>query len=122
MRNLLLLVLAVTVTVTGLSQDKLSFEVVSMRPCKPDERSDGLRPTPGGQRYVAKCGPLRPLIWTVYWVHPDHVVGGPKWIDTERFYIEGVAPRPSTIAVLEFGAVPEVAIKILPDLIFTSGY
>src|SRR5436190_14784522 len=43
---------------------------------------------------------LRPFIWTSYWLQPDQVVGDPSWIDNDRFYIEGVTPRPSTIAEL----------------------
>jgi uncharacterized protein (TIGR03435 family) len=100
MRKLSLLVLAVNVTIIGFSQNQLSFEVVSVRPCEPDARSDGMRPTPGGERYIANCGPLRPIIWTSYWLQPDQVVGGPNWIDRDRWYIEGVAPRPSSIAEL----------------------
>jgi hypothetical protein len=34
---------------------KPTFEVVSIRPCKPDELGGGMRPTPGGERYVANC-------------------------------------------------------------------
>jgi uncharacterized protein (TIGR03435 family) len=100
MRNLLRLVLAITVAVTAFSQNKLSFEVVSVRPCQPGKGPNGMRPMPGGQRYVAGCGPLRPIIWTSYWLHPDQIVGGPSWIDKDPFYIEGVAPRPSSIAEL----------------------
>jgi uncharacterized protein (TIGR03435 family) len=100
MRKLLLLVLAANVTIIGFSQNQVSFEVVSIRPCKPGEPSDGLRPAPGGQRYVAKCLPLRPIIWTSYRLQPDQVVGGPNWIDNDDFYIEGVASRPSTIGEL----------------------
>jgi uncharacterized protein (TIGR03435 family) len=100
MRKLFLLVLAANLTIIGFSQNQLSFEVVSIRPCKPGEPSDGLRPAPGGQRYVANCLPVRPIIWTSYWLQPDQIVGGPDWIDKDDFYIEGVAPRPSTIAEL----------------------
>lgn len=100
MRGLILFVLAVTITASGVSQNKLSFEVVSVRPCQPGKGPNGMRPMPGGQRYVAGCGPLRPILWTAYWLHRDQVVGGPDWIDKDNLYIEGLAPRPSSIAEL----------------------
>ncbi len=100
MRHLLLLAFVLRLSIVGLSQDKLSFEVVSVRPCKPNDPVGGLRPLLGGQRYVATCVPLKPILWVSYWVHPDQIVGGPDWIDKDAFYIEGLAPQPSSIAEL----------------------
>jgi uncharacterized protein (TIGR03435 family) len=97
---LVLAALPVWLTVIPAAQNKLSFEVVSVRPCRPNDTRGGLQPLPGGQRYVAKCVPLRPLIWTSYWLHPEQILGGPNWIDKDDFYIEGVAPHPSSIAEL----------------------
>ena len=101
MRGLFLLVLAVTITATGVFQNKLSFEVVSVRPCKPGELGGGARPTPGGQRYVANCGLVRSLVWISFLLQPDQVIGGPNWIDDQHFYVEGVAARPSTLSELK---------------------
>jgi uncharacterized protein (TIGR03435 family) len=78
----------------------LSFEVASVKPSPPGETGCALRPSPGGLRYVASCVPLRPLVWTAYWLKPDQVVGGPNWIDADPFDIIGVASRPSGIGDL----------------------
>jgi uncharacterized protein (TIGR03435 family) len=86
--------------ITAAQNQPLKFEVVSVRACKAGEPHGGLQPAPGGQRYIAKCVPLRPIIWTSYWLPPSQVLGGPSWIDTDDFYIEGVAERPSTIPEL----------------------
>jgi uncharacterized protein (TIGR03435 family) len=93
------LFLAVALAAAAQNQP-LKFEVVSIRPCQPDKGPNGMRPMPGGERYVAGCGPLRPTLWTSYWLQPDQVVGGPDWIDKDNFYIEGLAARPSTIGEL----------------------
>jgi uncharacterized protein (TIGR03435 family) len=97
MRTLFLLVLAVTETIVGFSQTQPSFEVVSVRPCQPNDPRGSLRPESGGTRYVGRCVALRGVLWTVYSLNSDQVVGGPNWIDNDRFYIEGVAPRPSSV-------------------------
>src|SRR5262245_14319574 len=100
MRNFFLLALAVTVTITAFSQNQLSFDVVSVRPCRPNDPRGGLRPSPGGQRYVGQCVAVRGVLWTVYRLHSSQVVGGPNWVDNDLFYIEGVAPRASSITEL----------------------
>ncbi len=56
-----------------------------------------MRPAPGGERYVATCVPLRPIITTAYWIRPEQVTGGPPWVDSEPYDITGVASRPSSI-------------------------
>jgi uncharacterized protein (TIGR03435 family) len=100
MRRLFLLVLAVIGTIDGFSQTQTAFEVASVRPCQPNDPRVGLRPESGGTRYVGRCVPLRGVLWTVYRLNSDQVVGGPSWIDNDRFFIEGVAPRPSSVEEL----------------------
>jgi uncharacterized protein (TIGR03435 family) len=36
----------------------------------------------------------------VYRLDSDRVVGGPSWIDNDHFFVEGVAPRPSSVEEL----------------------
>jgi uncharacterized protein (TIGR03435 family) len=93
-------VLVPAMIITAAQNQLLKFEVVSVRPCQPDKGPNGMRPMPGGERYVAGCGPLRPTLWTSYWLQPDQVVGGPDWIDKDNFLIEGLAARSSTIGEL----------------------
>src|ERR1700722_16128539 len=104
MRRIALTVMLGMVMIRAAAQtpaQKPAFEVVSIRPCKPDEPGGGMRPTPGGERYVANCASLKSLMWVSYWLQSDQVIGGPNWIENERFYIEGVAARPSTITELK---------------------
>lgn len=79
----------------------LKFEVASLKasPPQPGGRG-GVRPAPGGERYVATNCPLKLLITVAYKVKADQVVGGPDWIDTDRFEMNAKAGRPSTIEEL----------------------
>ena len=101
MRELLLFIVALTGTIiVGFSQTQQSFEVVSVRPCQATDPRIGLRPESAGTRYIERCVPLRAVIWTIFRLHSDQVVGGPNWMDNDFFYIEGVASRPSAIGEL----------------------
>src|SRR6516165_7054781 len=48
----------------------------------------------GGQpgRYVATNMPVRMLIMRAYRLWEFHLVGGPDWVNTERYDIVGLAP------------------------------
>jgi uncharacterized protein (TIGR03435 family) len=82
---------------SGQDAPELRFEVASVKRSTPGETGCVLRPSPGGERYVATCVPLRPIITTAYWIRPDQVTGGPSWVDSEPYDITGVASRPSSI-------------------------
>jgi uncharacterized protein (TIGR03435 family) len=73
------------------------FEVASLKPSQPGEQGGGIRPAPGGQRYVAGNMPLRQLIMVAWRVKIDQVSGGPGWIDTDRWDMNAQAERPSSI-------------------------
>ena len=53
----------------------------------------GLQP---GGRYVATNIPLRMLIMRAYRLWEFHLVGGPDWVNTERYDIVGLAPGATT--------------------------
>jgi len=61
---------------------------------------------PGG-RFVAMNIPLRMLIRTAYQLQDDQIVGGPKWLATDRFDIEaraadtGPAINPQLLVMLQ---------------------
>ena len=78
----------------------LKFEVVSLKPSQPGGRGGGIRPVPGGERYVATNCPVRLMITVAYGVKADQIAGGPGWIDTEPFDMNGKAERASTIEEL----------------------
>lgn len=90
----LLLTLAV---ITTAQNQPLAFEVASIKPYKPGNLPvGGMRPLPGGERYVAGGVPLRLMIKFMYYITDDQIVGAPKWVDTEFWDIEAKAARPST--------------------------
>jgi len=91
----------------GHSQDlapapnRLKFEVASLKPSAPDPTGrGGIRPAPGGQRYIGSNAPLRLFITVAYGVKGDQITGGPDWMDTARFDMTGVAAKQSTIEEL----------------------
>lgn len=64
------------------------FEVVSVKPST-EQRMRYVRPMPGG-RLVASA-PVRMLILNAYRVQSFEVVGGPSWVDSDRYQIEARA-------------------------------
>jgi uncharacterized protein (TIGR03435 family) len=68
-----------------------TFDVASIRLSGPDERGSGLRTYPGA-RVVGNNMTVRYLIAEAYHVDESQIVGGPAWIDNERFHIEAKPP------------------------------
>lgn len=66
----------------------LRFEVVSLKPSIGQEQGGGIRPAPGGLRYVAVNCPIKLMIQVAYRVKSEQIVGGPRWVDTDRFDME----------------------------------
>ncbi len=76
----------------------LAFEVTSVKPSSPTPPAfAGMRPMPGGQRYVAAWVPLRLMIRLVYRITDSQLIGGPAWLDTERWDVEAKAEKPATV-------------------------
>jgi uncharacterized protein (TIGR03435 family) len=73
----------------------LRFEVASLKPSDGQGQGGGIRPTPGGQRYQATNCPIKLMIQVAYRVKAEQVVGGPGWLDTDRFDMEAKAEKPS---------------------------
>jgi len=78
----------------------LNFEVASLKPSQPGGRGGGIRPAPGGERYLATNVPLGLLITVAYRIKADQVAGGPGWIDTDLYDMNAKAPRPSSVEEL----------------------
>jgi uncharacterized protein (TIGR03435 family) len=74
----------------------LRFEVASLKPSNGTARGGGIRPAPGGERYEARNCPIRLMIQVAYRVKPEQIVGGPAWLDTDRYDMEAKAEKPST--------------------------
>lgn len=67
------------------------FEVASIKRSGPDDRGSGLYTYPGA-RVVARGMTVRYLIAEAYRIDESQIVGGPAWIDAERFHIEAKPP------------------------------
>jgi|SRR5262245_4267529 len=87
---------------TAAGKPALKFEVAVLKPTPPQATGGrgGIRPAPGGERYVATNCPLRLLITVAYGVKADQITGGPDWIDTDRWEMNGKAEKPATIEEL----------------------
>jgi len=79
------------------TKQPLAFEVATVKPSDPAARGGGIRPLPGGQTYVATSAPLRMMIKLMYGITDVQIVGGPDWINTDRFDVRAKAEKPSTI-------------------------
>lgn len=74
----------------------LQFEVASFKPSTGQGNVFGIRPAPGGQRYEANNCPVKLMIQVAYRVKAEQVVGGPAWLDTDRFDMEAKAEKQSS--------------------------
>ena len=79
-----LILASVSVLLTAQSPGTEAFEVVSVKPnASGDTRTSSI--VLPGARYTATNVTLRMLIKTAYQVHDDQIVGGPGWVNTDRF-------------------------------------
>ena len=80
----------------------LAFEVTSVKPNRTGDRSSRFQLLPGG-RFVATNTTVRALLQSAYRFDylPFQVIGGPSWLDSERFDVEGRAgsasPSPADV-------------------------
>ena len=80
--GLLLLVMAEANVVMAQSQ-QLKFEVASVKPST--EQTMSIRVMPGGR--VVATAPLKLLIMKAYGLQYSRIIGGPEWINADRFEI-----------------------------------
>jgi uncharacterized protein (TIGR03435 family) len=81
-------------------QPALKFEVASIKSSQPGETGSGIRPAPGGERYVASNVTLKLLITVAYRIKADQVAGGPAWMGADRYDMNAKAERPSSMQEL----------------------
>lgn len=90
------------VTFTHAQPAALSFEVTSVKANRTGDRSSRFQLLPGG-RFVATNTTVRALLQAAYRFDflPFQVIGGPSWLDSERFDVEGRAgttsPSPADV-------------------------
>jgi uncharacterized protein (TIGR03435 family) len=77
---------------------RLTFEVASINSSRP---SAGpiytIKPMPGGNGYTVQNSPFKLMMSLMYKVPMRQIVGGPDWINTDRFDIEARADHPSSV-------------------------
>jgi uncharacterized protein (TIGR03435 family) len=76
------------------------FEVATIKISPPGGRGGGIRPAPGGERYIATNIPLKLMITLAYRLKIDQVTGGPDWINTDRYDMNAKAEKPSSVEEL----------------------
>jgi uncharacterized protein (TIGR03435 family) len=78
----------------------LTFEVASIKPSDPSSREKWLRAPVDSNTLTLKGLPLKELIqlaygpsngWGGYSLTPDRIVGGPNWLDDQRYDLEAKA-------------------------------
>jgi uncharacterized protein (TIGR03435 family) len=74
------------------SAQPAEFEAASIKLHTSDDQRVMMVAQPGG-RFIAQNVPLRLVIRTAFQLQDDQVVGGPKWLATDRFDIEARAPN-----------------------------
>jgi uncharacterized protein (TIGR03435 family) len=77
----------------GQNSPRREFEVTSVKPGNPNNSQFGYHMQPGG-RYVATNVSLKNLVSTAYAIPDPRILGGPNWLDTEKFTIEAKTPGP----------------------------
>src|SRR2546428_9066013 len=67
------------------------FEVAAIRPTSPDERARYMR-MQSAHQFLARGYTLRFLVSAAYNLPPRAILGGPDWIDFERYDILAATP------------------------------
>ena len=77
---------------------RLTFEVASIKlsPSGPGAVY-GIKPLPGGSGYTAENVPFKLMMSLMYKVPMRQILGGPDWINSDRFDIEARADHPSSV-------------------------
>jgi uncharacterized protein (TIGR03435 family) len=68
------------------------FEVATIKPTAPDDRSGRFITIKGGHQFVAKSYTLKFMVAAAYNLPPRTISGGPAWIDLDRYDIVAVTP------------------------------
>jgi uncharacterized protein (TIGR03435 family) len=82
-------------------QTQPQFELATVKPTPPNWRGGRYTRMTSPKRFVATNFTLRVLIAAAYQLNPRAVLGGPSWIDSERYDIVAIVPgeQPETPGV-----------------------
>ncbi|HEY1307404.1 MAG TPA: TIGR03435 family protein [Vicinamibacterales bacterium] len=99
MRGAILLLAAVPFVAQTGPAPQPSFEVASITPTAPDDRSGRFATMQGAHQFVARSYTLKYMVAAAYNVPPHVITGGPAWADSDRYDIRASTPgdaRPTT--------------------------
>jgi len=92
-----ILLLPASLTVGEDKPARLTFDVASIKLAPADEQNGGIKPLPGGNGYIAQNIPVKLMISLMYKVPMRQIVGGPDWLNSERYDVEARADRPYSV-------------------------
>ncbi len=72
---------------------RLTFDVISIKPSNPNANDNRLMPLPGGQTYEARNMPVKQMFSFLFRVPLNRISGGPSWLADARWDIDAKASR-----------------------------
>jgi uncharacterized protein (TIGR03435 family) len=73
------------------AQEKLSFDLASIRPSNASPQFGSIKPLPGGYGYMAQNVSAKVMISLMYRIPMRQIEGAPDWLGSERFDVEAKA-------------------------------
>ena len=96
-RRLILLsfgLVSMSVAVGQNNQRRLVYDVASIRPSRPSAPAGGIDPLPGGTGYKGEGVSVKVMLSVMYRVPLWQIVGGPDWLNDERFDVQAITETP----------------------------
>jgi uncharacterized protein (TIGR03435 family) len=96
-RRLILLsfgLVSIPVAVGQNNQPRLVYDVASIRPSTLNAPTGGIDPLPGGSGYKGEGVSLKVMLSVMYRVPLRQIVGGPDWLNDERFDVQAITETP----------------------------
>jgi hypothetical protein len=84
------------------------FDIAAIHPDDPNSTGASMKFLPGGGLSISGMN-IRNLIWLAWQLPPERVIGGPKWIDSDKYSIEAKTAAPSASSM----AAEQVRIQTL---------
>jgi uncharacterized protein (TIGR03435 family) len=94
-RTAVLLLTAVALAASTGSAQEPTFDVATIKPTAPDDRSGRFLTMPGAHQLVVKGYTLKFMVAAAYNLPPRLIAGGPAWADSDRYDIVAATPGDS---------------------------
>lgn len=76
--------------------DSPAYDIVSVKPSLPGVSPGGVDPLPSGLGYEAEATTVKSMISVMYRIPLRQIVGGPDWLDEEKFDVAAIADKAYT--------------------------